>query len=54
MDTSVFASATTLARAIRNGQIAVEAVETCLRRVDAVSPRLNAVVHVEVQNHSME
>lgn len=48
MDEIVSASATALARAIRDRELsAVEVVEAHLRRIEAVNPALNAVVHLD-------
>jgi amidase len=43
----IFASASALAEAIRSKQVSsLEAVDACLARIEAVNPRLNAVVQV--------
>ena len=48
MDEFVFWSASALARAIRARELSsVEVVEAHLRRIDAVNPTLNAVVHLD-------
>ena len=40
-------SATQLALAIKTGEVSsVEVVDACLRRIDAVNPRINAVVRI--------
>jgi amidase len=50
MDDMVYASATALARAIRAKEVSsAEVVEAHLRRIDAVNPRLNAVVQVTAE-----
>ena len=50
MDELIYASATTLARAIRDKKVSSQAVvEACLARIDAVNPRLNAVVQVTAE-----
>lgn len=47
MDEIIYASAKTIAQAIRNKEVsAVEVVEAHLRRIDEVNPKLNAVVHL--------
>ena len=47
LDDVVCASASTLAAAVRDGDVSsVELVDACLRRIDAVNPRLNAVVQL--------
>lgn len=47
MDELLFASATRLARAIRNKEISsTELVNACLQRIEAVNPSLNAVVQL--------
>lgn len=50
MDDLIFASATRLARAIRNKEVSSqEVVYSCLARIEAVNPRLNAVVQVRAE-----
>jgi amidase len=50
MDDIIFAPATTLARAIRDRRVSsVEVVEAHLRRIEAVNPRLNAVVQLSAE-----
>jgi amidase len=50
MDDLIFASATRLARAIRNKEVSSqEVVDACLARIEAVNPRLNAVVQVRAE-----
>jgi amidase len=47
MEELIFASAGTLAEAIRSkGVSSLEAVDACLARIEAVNPRLNAVVQI--------
>ena len=47
MDELLFASAAAIARAIRRKHISSEeATAACLKRIDQVNPRLNAVVQV--------
>lgn len=47
MDELIYASATTLAKAIRTKEVSSqEVVDACLARIEAVNPRLNAVVQV--------
>jgi amidase len=47
MDELFYASATTLARRIRDGELsAKEVVQAHLRRIEAINPRLNAVVQL--------
>lgn len=47
MDELMYASATAIARAIREKRVsATEVVEAHLRRIEAVNPALNAVVQV--------
>jgi amidase len=54
MDEIISASATALARAIRDRQVSSEeVVDACLRRVKAVNPQLNAVVQ-EVADGALE
>lgn len=48
MDDLIFWSASALARAVRTGELSsVEVVEAHLRRIEAVNPILNAVVHLD-------
>jgi amidase len=50
MDELIYASATALARAIRTKQVsALEVVDAYLARIEAVNPRLNAVVQVTAE-----
>lgn len=47
MDELIYASATALARAIRDREISSEeVVDACLKRIEAVNPKLNAVVQL--------
>ena len=47
MDDLTFSSATTLAQAIKNREVSSrEMVEAHLRRIEAVNPRINAVVRL--------
>src|SRR5215813_6651884 len=49
MEELIYASATALAKAIRTKEVsAVEVLEAYLRRIDAVNPKLNAVVQLPV------
>lgn len=53
MDELIYAPATALAKAIRTKEVSsVEAVEAYLRRVEAVNPKLNAVVHLTADTAS--
>ncbi|HEY7358827.1 MAG TPA: amidase family protein, partial [Ktedonobacterales bacterium] len=50
MEHIIFASATTLARAIREKQMSSrEVVEAYLQRIEAINPTLNAVVQVRAE-----
>src|SRR5690348_6896948 len=50
MDNIIFASAATLARAIREKQVSSrEVVEAYLQRIEAINPTLNAVVQVRAE-----
>lgn len=55
MDEMVFASATTLARAIRQHELSSEeVVEAHLARIEAVNPKLNAVVQIAAEQARAE
>src|SRR5438876_12041814 len=47
MDELLYTSATSLAQAIREKRVSsYEVVETCIHRIEAVNPKLNAVVQL--------
>ena len=55
MDQIVFASATTMARAIRNKEVSSsEVVDAHLRRIDEVNPIINAVVQIAAERARTE
>jgi len=50
MEPLMYASATTLAKAIRTKKVSsAEVVDACLRRVEAVNPKLNAIVQLTAE-----
>ena len=55
MDELTLAPATALAQAIRDRRVSsVEVIDAHLRRIEAVNPRLNAVVHLTAERARAE